>query len=581
MIDEIAAADGPTLRAARTGRRLRARGQREHGQGDPARSRSPRAATRASTCWCRSAARPASTPAPWPASWASGRSCIHPDAGLLSAYGIGLADVVRHRVRGRLPTAVAEARWPSCEPVFAATGRRSARGSAGRRDRSRADRSPPARSTCAIGASRPRSRSPAPPDDRPTMRDGVTPPSIASCTATCTTAATLEIVAARVEVVGHARRRRCRVARRSRAARAAAERTADAPSSTADRCDDAASSTATQLRPGDRIRRSGHRLRTDLDDGRSIPAGRPKSLSGGELLRQPTNRTPQRRIERPSRPTADPVMLEIFNNHFAAIAEQMGITLRNTSSSVNVKERLDFSCAVFTPDGRPGRQRAAHSGPSGGDGRDGQPHHRRQSRACGRATCSSPTTLSRRLASARRDRRHAGARRRRGRLLFFTASRAHHAEIGGIVPGSMPPFSQNLAEEGVLIRNFKLVDAGTAALGRACDAAAWPALSDARRRRQPGRHRGPGRRQSPAARATWRGWSSATRSPVVEAYMRHIQAAAEQKMRQALARLRRRQLSVSSIISTTARRSPSRSRSHGESSHDRLHRHRPGAAPAI
>ena len=49
---------------------------------------------------------------------------------------------------------------------------------------------------------------------------------------------------------------------------------------------------------------------------------------------------------------------------------------------------------------------------------------------------------------------------RTGELLFFTASRAHHAEIGGIVPGSMPPFSQNLAEEGVLIRNFKLVAAG-------------------------------------------------------------------------------------------------------------------------
>ena len=49
-----------------------------------------------------------------------------------------------------------------------------------------------------------------------------------------------------------------------------------------------------------------------------------------------------------------------------------------------------------------------------------------------------------------------------GRILFFTASRAHHAEMGGIAPGSMPPFSKNLAEEGVLIRNFKLVDAGTA-----------------------------------------------------------------------------------------------------------------------
>ena len=67
-------------------------------------------------------------------------------------------------------------------------------------------------------------------------------------------------------------------------------------------------------------------------------------------------------------------MLEIFNNQFAGIAEQMGITLRNTASSVNVKERLDFSCAIFTADGRPGRQRAAHSGASGRDGRNRAPH---------------------------------------------------------------------------------------------------------------------------------------------------------------------------------------------------------------
>ena len=86
----------------------------------------------------------------------------------------------------------------------------------------------------------------------------------------------------------------------------------------------------------------------------------------------------------------------------------MGITLRNTASSVNVKERLDFSCAIFTADGRPGRQRAAHPGASGGDGRDGQADHRRQSRACSRAMCSSRTI---RIAAARTCRTSRWSRR--------------------------------------------------------------------------------------------------------------------------------------------------------------------------
>ena len=157
---------------------------------------------------------------------------------------------------------------------------------------------------------------------------------------------------------------------------------------------------------------------------------------------------------------ADPVLLEIFNNQFAGIAQQMGVTLRNTASSVNVKERLDFSCAVFTPEGdlvvnaqhipvhlgamsetvkriivdnpqiHPGDVFVTNDPYRGGshlpDVTVVTPVHH-------------PQTLE---------------------LLFFTASRAHHAEIGGIVPGSMPPFSTSLAEEGVLIRNFKLVDAG-------------------------------------------------------------------------------------------------------------------------
>ena len=81
-------------------------------------------------------------------------------------------------------------------------------------------------------------------------------------------------------------------------------------------------------------------------------------------------------------------------------------------------------------------------------------------------------------------------------LLFFTASRAHHAEIGGIVPGSMPPFSRNLAEEGVLIRNFKLMDQGRPRLDELRQLLLEPPVSEPRGGRQPGRHRRASGRQS-------------------------------------------------------------------------------------
>ena len=76
---------------------------------------------------------------------------------------------------------------------------------------------------------------------------------------------------------------------------------------------------------------------------------------------------------------ADPVMLEIFNNLFMSIAEQMGVTLQNTAYSVNIKERLDFSCAVFDPTARARRQRAAHAGASRLDGQVGRDRDPQQS----------------------------------------------------------------------------------------------------------------------------------------------------------------------------------------------------------
>jgi 5-oxoprolinase (ATP-hydrolysing) len=155
---------------------------------------------------------------------------------------------------------------------------------------------------------------------------------------------------------------------------------------------------------------------------------------------------------------ADPVMLEVFNNLFMAIAEQMGVALQNTASSVNIKERLDFSCAVFSADGtlvanaphmpvhlgsmdravetiirqnptiRPGDVFAINAPYNGGT-------HLPDITVC------TPVFGG-------------------NKILFWVASRGHHADIGGIAPGSMSPDAVTIGEEGVYIDNFKLVDRG-------------------------------------------------------------------------------------------------------------------------
>ena len=157
---------------------------------------------------------------------------------------------------------------------------------------------------------------------------------------------------------------------------------------------------------------------------------------------------------------SDPIMLEVFNNLFMSIAEQMGVTLQNTAYSVNMKERLDFSCALFDPDGML-IANAPH-----------MPVH------LGSMGESVRTILKLRGATMRKgdvfalNNPYNGGTHlpdvtvvmpvfdERGRLLFLTASRGHHADIGGITPGSMPPDSTSIDEEGVLIDNFHLVDEG-------------------------------------------------------------------------------------------------------------------------
>jgi 5-oxoprolinase (ATP-hydrolysing) len=157
----------------------------------------------------------------------------------------------------------------------------------------------------------------------------------------------------------------------------------------------------------------------------------------------------------------DPVALEIFNNLFMSIAEQMGNVLRRTAISTNIKERLDFSCALFDAEGNlvaNAPHIPVHLGAMGESVRSVLKAHAEIAPGDVFAT-NNPFGGGSHLPDitvvtpvfAKHD---------PTRPIFFTASRAHHAEIGGITPGSMPPFSTRLDEEGVLLDNVKLVDRG-------------------------------------------------------------------------------------------------------------------------
>jgi 5-oxoprolinase (ATP-hydrolysing) len=176
---------------------------------------------------------------------------------------------------------------------------------------------------------------------------------------------------------------------------------------------------------------------------------------------------------------ADPVMLEVFNNLFMNIAEQMGLRLQNTAYSVNIKERLDFSCALFDAGGQliaNAPHMPVHLGSMSesiktviarnpgmqpgdifvlNDPYNGGTH-------LPDVTVVTPVYLE--AGDARPE--------------FYVASRGHHADIGGSTPGSMPPFSKTIDEEGVLFDNFLLVRGGRLREAELCEqlrSGAWPA----------------------------------------------------------------------------------------------------------
>ncbi len=232
---------------------------------------------------------------------------------------------------------------------------------------------------------------------------------------------------------------------------------------------------------------------------------------------------------------ADPVLLEVFNNLFMSVADQMGATLANTSWSVNIKERLDFSCAIFdtkgdlvanaphvpvhlgsmaesirtvmreNPDVREGDAFMLNSPYNGGT-------HLPD------VTVVTPVFHG-------------------GKVVFWLGSRGHHADIGGRTPGSGPPDSRHIEEEGVLIDNMRLVEAGTFQETRAREVLAsgrYPA-------RNPDQNMADLKAQVAANETGRRELLKVVGQyglDVVQAYMGHVQDNAEECVRQVVDRLR-------------------------------------------
>ncbi|MFE6163265.1 hydantoinase B/oxoprolinase family protein [Streptomyces sp. NPDC056486] len=164
---------------------------------------------------------------------------------------------------------------------------------------------------------------------------------------------------------------------------------------------------------------------------------------------------------------ADPVLLEVFNNLFMSIAEQMGARLESTAQSVNIKERLDFSCALFDPDGNlvaNAPHIPVHLGSMGTSVKEVIQRRGSRMRPGDSYAVNDPyhggthlpdVTVITPVFDTAEEHETPGER-----ILFYVASRGHHAEIGGIAPGSMPANSRTIEEEGILFDNWLLVEGG-------------------------------------------------------------------------------------------------------------------------
>jgi len=245
-----------------------------------------------------------------------------------------------------------------------------------------------------------------------------------------------------------------------------------------------------------------------------------------------------RAAERPRRRAAgtevDPVLLEVFNNLFMSIAEQMGVTLAQTAYSVNIKERLDFSCALFDADGNlvaNAPHVPVHLGSMGASVQTVARRNAGRLRPGDSWLLNNPfdggthlpdvTVVSPVFDDAA------------DRVLFWVGSRGHHADIGGRTPGSSPPDSRTIEEEGVVIDNFHVVSGGEfreQATRELLAAGPWPCrnvdqnIADLKAQIA----------ANETGAAELRRMVSQYGLDVVEAYMGHVQANAEESVRRVI-----------------------------------------------
>jgi 5-oxoprolinase (ATP-hydrolysing) len=293
-----------------------------------------------------------------------------------------------------------------------------------------------------------------------------------------------------------------------------------------------------ELAPGRSV--TGPALLSEAGSTAWIAAGWEGSVGrdGSLVLRRTATTAPAASRASRGAGAPDPLRLEVFSGLFMHVAEQMGVVLCQTASSVNIKERLDYSCAVFDADanlvanaphmpvhlGSMGASVAAVLEAHGADLRPGDayllnsPYHG--------GTHLPDMTVVTPVFDAAGERVH-----------FFTASRAHHADVGGITPGSMPPGSRDIGEEGVLIEPVRIVRDGAFAADTVRGllvSATWPArnpeqnLADLRAQLAANAR---GIRELERA-AGIHGW------PLLLAYMGHVQDNAEACMRRAIRGLR-------------------------------------------
>jgi 5-oxoprolinase (ATP-hydrolysing) len=247
-------------------------------------------------------------------------------------------------------------------------------------------------------------------------------------------------------------------------------------------------------------------------------------------------RTEERAIKFAAGTTVDPVLLEVFNNLFMNIAEQMGLQLQNTAYSVNIKERLDFSCALFDSEGNliaNAPHMPVHLGSMG--------------ESIKTVVRENADTMQPGDVYVLNDPYHGGTHLPditvitpvylEGKPTFYVGSRGHHADIGGTTPGSMPPFSTRIEEEGVQIINFKLVDRGVlreAAMVALLQSGEFPS-------RNPQQNMADLNAQ---IAANEKGVQELRKMvdhfglDVVQAYMRHVQDNAEESVRRVITRLK-------------------------------------------